>query len=73
MAKKKKNFEEKLQYLESILEKMNSNSLMLQELLTTHEEAQQILKELQSELENAKQKFFIVDDKGELQEQDADI
>lgn len=73
MAKKKKNFEEKLQYLESIIEKMNSNSLMLQELLTTHEEAQQILKELQSELENAKQKFFIVDDKGELQEQDADI
>lgn len=73
MAKKIKTFEEKLLLLESTIEEMNANSLPLQDLIKKHEDAQNLLKELETELELAKQKFFIVNEKGELEQQNADI
>lgn len=52
----KKTFEIKMKRLDEIVAIMNSNELPLEDTLKLYEEAQQLIKELEKELKEAKEK-----------------
>lgn len=73
MAKKTKSFEDKLAELESIVQDIESGDIQLSALLKKHNEAQTLIQELQNELEEVKQKFFMVNENEEMVDTDAEI
>ena len=52
----KKTFEDKMKRLDEIVAVMDTNELPLDETLKMYEEAQQLIKELEKELKEAKEK-----------------
>jgi len=54
---KEVTFEEKMNRLDLIIEKMNSSVLSLEETISLYEEAQKLIKELDSQLKEAKEKI----------------
>lgn len=73
MAKKMKSFEDKLSELESIVQDIESGDIQLSALLKKHDEAQTLIQELENELEEVKQKFFMVNENEEMVDTDAEI
>jgi len=73
MAKKTKSFEDKLSELESIVQDIESGDIQLSALLKKHDEAQTLIQELENELEEVKQKFFMVNENEEMVDTDAEI
>lgn len=73
MAKKTKSFEDKLAELESIVQDIESGDIQLSALLKKHDEAQTLIQELENELEEVKQKFFMVNENEEMVDTDAEI
>lgn len=73
MAKKTKSFEDKLAELESIVQDIESGDIRLSALLKKHDEAQTLIQELENELEEVKQKFFMVNENEEMVDTDAEI
>ena len=55
-SENKKTFEIKMKRLDEIVAIMNSNELSLEDTLKLYEEAQQLIKELEKELKEAKEK-----------------
>lgn len=55
-TQKSKSFEEKMKRLDEIVSIMDSNELPLDETLKMYEEAQALIKELEKELTEAKEK-----------------
>ncbi len=55
-SENKKTFEIKMKRLDEIVAIMNSNELPLEDTLKLYEEAQQLIKELEKELKEAKEK-----------------
>ncbi|NMD38578.1 MAG: exodeoxyribonuclease VII small subunit [Christensenellaceae bacterium] len=66
MAKKKNSFESSLNELENIVLKMENESTSIDEMLTNYEKASEIIKKLEYELNEKKQKFFIINEKLEM-------
>jgi exodeoxyribonuclease VII small subunit len=54
--KKELNFEKKMERLDVIVNKLDSETLPLEEALKLYEEAQVLIKDLSEELKNAKEK-----------------
>lgn len=73
MAKKTKSFEDKLSELESIVQDIESGDIQLSALLKKHDEAQTLIQELENELKEVKQKFFMVNENEEMVDTDAEI
>lgn len=55
-SENKKTFEIKMKRLDEIVAIMNSNELPLEDTLKLYEEAQQLIKELEKELKESKEK-----------------
>ncbi len=53
----KKSFEVKMKELDEIVEKMNSTNVKLNDMLSLYEKAQSLIKELETELNEAKSKL----------------
>lgn len=73
MPKKTKSFEEKFSILENIIEELEENEINLDKLLKKHDEANTLIKELQVELEEAKQKLYIVNTQNESIEEENSV
>lgn len=54
----KKSFETKMMELDEIVQKMNSNEVKLNDMLTLYEKAQTLIKELEVEINDAKSKII---------------
>ncbi len=55
-VEKKITFEEKMKRLDEIVTTMDTNELSLEEILKIYEEAQTLIKDLETELKEAKEK-----------------
>ncbi len=56
---KELTFEEKMKRLDQIVTKMNSDNVSLNDMISLNEEAQNLIKELTKEIEEAKAKIIV--------------
>ncbi len=68
MAKKNNTFEGSLDELEQIVNKMENSKITIDDMLINYEKAAEIIKKLENELNDKKQKFYIVNENMEIKE-----
>lgn len=65
-TKKSISFEDKLKELENTVNSMEDGNLQLEDMMEKYQAGKEIVKQLEKQLEEAKQKLFVLDDDDKL-------